>query len=198
MKHISIILAFLLMLSSPVTAQDWDKGLFAYRATLYAEALKEIQPLADGGYVFAQYHLGHMYRNGWGVPQSYKEAFKWYVLAADKGLADAQDNLGNIYQYGEIGVPQSYKKAISWYILAAKQGHASAQYKLGLNYEKGSGVLKDYYMAHMWYNLASSSEYSAGSSAREEIAKKMTSEAIERAQAFAIKCTTSNYKKCGY
>ena len=35
----------------------------------------------------AQTNLGNRYRNGEGVPQDYKEAVKWYRLAAEQGIA---------------------------------------------------------------------------------------------------------------
>ena len=35
MKHLSIILAFLVMLSAPVAAQDWDKGWASSEAEGY-------------------------------------------------------------------------------------------------------------------------------------------------------------------
>ena len=46
----------------------------------------------------AQYNLGVMYDNGDGVPQDYKEAVKWYRLAAEQGDASAQYNLGLMYE----------------------------------------------------------------------------------------------------
>ena len=42
-----------------------------------------------------------------GVPQDYKEAVKWFRLAAEQGLAEAQYNLGNRYHNGQ-GVPQAF------------------------------------------------------------------------------------------
>ena len=39
-----------------------------------------------------------MYDNGDGVPQDYKEAVKWYRLAAEQGDAAAQYNLGIMYK----------------------------------------------------------------------------------------------------
>ena len=41
MKHLTMILAFLMTLSSPVAAQDFAKGLTAYNMADYATALKE-------------------------------------------------------------------------------------------------------------------------------------------------------------
>ena len=67
-----------------------------------------------------------MYDNGWGVPQDYTEAVKWYRLAAKQGYASAQFNLGVMYDNG-WGVPQDYNEAVKWYRLGAEQGDASAQ-----------------------------------------------------------------------
>ena len=78
-----------------------------------------------------------------GVPQDYKEAVKWYRLAAEQGDATAQYNLGIMYDNGQ-GVPQDYKEAIKWYRLAAEQGNAKAQYNLGAMYDNGEGVPQDY------------------------------------------------------
>ncbi len=36
----------------------------------------------------------------------------------------------------------------------AKQGHAKAQYNLALKYVEGHGVLQDFVMAHMYWNIA--------------------------------------------
>jgi len=44
---------------------------------------------AEQGYANAQYNLGKMYAKGQGVIQDYKEALKWYKLAAAKGYKDA-------------------------------------------------------------------------------------------------------------
>ena len=77
-----LVLAFLMTLSSPVVAQDYEKGHVAYEAGDYAAALREWTPLAEQGLTAAQYNLGIMYANGQGVLQDYKDAVKWYRLAA--------------------------------------------------------------------------------------------------------------------
>ena len=66
-----------------------------------------------------QYNLGVMYYNGQGVPQDYKEAMKWFRMAAEQGHADAQYNLGVIYSNGK-GVPQDHKEAMKWLRMAAE------------------------------------------------------------------------------
>jgi TPR repeat protein len=59
----------------------------------YATALGLLRPLAEQGLAKAQYALGAMYDHGWGVPQNYAEALKWYRLAADQGDVLAQNSL---------------------------------------------------------------------------------------------------------
>ena len=137
-----------------------------------------------------------MYRNGQGVPQDYAEAVKWWRLAADQGIAQAQGNLGVMYRRGQ-GVPQDYKEAVKWYRLAADQGKAKAQTNLGVMYEYGNSVLQDNVMAHMWYNIGSANGNELGGTNRENLAKKMTPAAIEKAQAMARECMSSGYTKCG-
>ena len=122
-KHIAIILAFLLMLSSPVAAQDYDKGLAAYINEDYATAFKEWKPLAEQGLAIAQLNLGIMYSNGQGVVQDYKEAVKWYKLAAKQGLSPAQFNLSLMYRKG-WGVPKDYVEAYKWANLSSANGHS--------------------------------------------------------------------------
>ena len=196
-KHIAIILAFLLMLSSPVAAQDYDKGLAAYINEDYATAFKEWKPLADQGLAIAQLNLGVMYTNGWGVIQDYKEAVKWFKLAAEQEDAKAQHSLGVMYTNG-WGIIQDYKEAVKWYKLAAEQGYAKAQSNLGLMYVLGQGVIQDYAMAHLWLNIGATNGDELGGTNRDVIAEEMTSAAIEKAQAMARKCMESNYEECGY
>ena len=138
-----------------------------------------------------------MYGNGEGVLQDYKEAVKWYRLAAEQGYVDAQFNLGVVYDNGE-GVPQDYAEAVKWYRLAAEQGSAKAQNNLGIMYEYGDGVIQDNTMAHMWYNIASANGHEKAGGYRDERAGLMTNADISKAQAMARECMQSGYTKCGY
>ena len=74
MKHLySLVLAIALLVGgvSIATAQDFQKGFAAYQAGDFATALQEWTPLAEQGNSTAQYALGVMYDNGYGVPQDY-------------------------------------------------------------------------------------------------------------------------------
>ena len=87
---------------------------------------------------------------------------------------------------------------MKWFRLAAEQGDAQAQNNLGVMYKNGKGVLQDNTMAHMWYNIGAANGNENGGTNRDRIAKEMTPAAIEKAQAMARECMSSNYKKCGY
>ena len=123
-------LAVGLMLAGPVSAQDLTKGLAAYRAGDYATALQEWRPLAEQGYVAAQFSLGIMYRNGEGVPQDYAEAMKWYRLAAEQGNSKAQFNLGVMYANGN-SVLQDDVLAHMWFNIASVNGDAAGSENRG-------------------------------------------------------------------
>ena len=117
--------AFLLgtAVAVPVMAQDFDKGLAAYRAGDYATAVQEWRPLAEQGEAIAQVNLGFMYENGRGVLQDYAEAVRWYRMAAEQGNAWAQASLGFMY-FGGRGVLQDYVLAHMWFNISAANGNA--------------------------------------------------------------------------
>ena len=108
-----ILIAFLMTFASAISAQDFQKGYEAARSGDFETALKEWKPLAERGNIVAQYNLGMMYRNGWGVSRYGNEAVRWYKLSAKQGYADAQFNLGVIYYEGRA-VLQDYKEAAKW------------------------------------------------------------------------------------
>jgi len=110
-------------------SQDVPSRNFSEKATTRIVALHETRTLANYGDAAAQFNLGFMYDKGQGVPEDYKEAVKWWRLAADQGYALAQYNLGMKYHHGR-DVPQDHKEAVKWYRLAADQGDANAQKSL--------------------------------------------------------------------
>ena len=189
--------AFFMFGAVSAQAQDWAKGFSAYEGGDFATALKEWRPLAEQGDADAQYNLGVMYDNGDGVAQDYAEAVRWFRLAAEQGYAYAQSNLGVMYQNGN-GVVQDYAEAVKLYRLAAEQGHAGAQNNLGVMYAYGNGVLQNNILSHMWYNIASANGKKKSSEWRDNIATKMTSADISKAQAMAKVCMSSGYKNCGW
>ena len=113
------------MLSLPVAAQDYQKGVEAHDRGDFATALREWRPLAEQGDAKAQFNLGGMYEFGLGVTEDGAEAVKWYRKAAEQGDAKAQIQLALIYDIGMV-VPQDYVQAYVWYKLAVTQGDEKA------------------------------------------------------------------------
>ena len=122
----AVALGLSLLLVGVCYAQDFDKGLAAYKKKDYTLALREWRPLAETGDADAQSNLGLMYDTGQGVPQNAAEAVKWYRLAADQGYASAQSNLGVMYANGQ-GAPQNNVKAYVWWSVSAAQGNEKAK-----------------------------------------------------------------------
>jgi TPR repeat protein len=160
----------------------FPEGASAYNARNYAQALKEIAPLARAGNPEAQHLLGLMYYMGRGVARDYKQAFQWHLKAAQQGKADAQYVVGAMYYTGNA-VPQDQKHAVTWFRKAAEQGHAEAQHALGLMYRYHvAGVPGDPVIAYMLWNLAAAGGNHNAVGQRAAIAKQMTQEQIEEAQ----------------
>jgi TPR repeat protein len=101
----------------------------------------------------AQFNLGVMYADGYGVAKDEAEAVNWYRKAAVQGVAEAQFNLGAMYTYG-LGVAKDEAEAVKWYRKAAEQGYANAQFNLGSAYYNGAGVQQEYKEAVAWFRKA--------------------------------------------
>jgi TPR repeat protein len=182
-KHIVAILLALGLHSSAMAG--FTEGANAYNARNYALALKEITPLAKSGNADAQHLLGLMYYMGRGVQRDYKQAFSWHYKAAQQGKADAQYVIGAMYYTGNA-VPQDQKLAVTWFRKAAEQGHPDAQHALGLMYRYHvAGMPQDMVIAYMLWNLAAANGNRSATEQRAIIARQMTQEQIEEAQALS-------------
>jgi TPR repeat protein len=184
MKKLTIAILVALGLHGSAMA-GFTEGANAYNARNYAQALKEISPLARSGNADAQHLLGLMYYMGRGVQRDYKQAFAWHYKAALQGKADAQYVIGAMYYTGNA-VPQDHKLAVEWFRRAAEQGHAEAQHALGLMYRYHvAGMPQDMVIAYMLWNLAAASGSRNAVEQRAGIARQMTQEQIEEAQALS-------------
>lgn len=183
---VAILLALGLHLGLPSTAQaGFLEGANAYNARNYTLAMREIAPLARAGNPDAQHLLGLMYYMGRGVTRDYKQAFTWHMKAAEQGKADAQYVVGAMYYTGNA-VPQDQRHAVTWFRKAAEQGHGEAQHALGLMYRYHvAGVPGDPVIAYILFNLAAAGGNHNAVGQRAAIAKTMTQEQIEEAQALS-------------
>ncbi len=107
---------------------NYEKGMKQYKPDDVAAAVRELKPLAEQGDAAAQFNLGSLYYQGWGVPQDYREAAKWLRKAAEQNHGFAQATLGTIYAEGVQGViGKDYPQALMWFILATAQGDMEAR-----------------------------------------------------------------------
>ena len=146
----SLIFLLAILLTPTTYADDLSEAKKAFNNGQYDAVFERFSTFAKQGSTDAEYILGLMYDNGYGVKQNYHEAVKWYYKAAEDGNDSAQYNLGNMYIDGR-GVRQDYAKAVKWYLLAAKQNSAAAQYNLAIRYYKGEGVRQNKATAKEWF-----------------------------------------------
>lgn len=188
--RISIRIALLLVFfhySTFVFSADLEKGLAAFNEGDYETSLAECQPLADEGNAGAQFCVGRLYANGFGVAMDDAQAIKWYGLASDAGHAEAQFNLGVMYANG-WGVEMDWDESARYYILAAEQGFVPAQKALAYAYGHGMGVLKNRVQAYVWYDVAAQLEDDLGAGLkRDDLVEKMSAEEVATAQQAALK-----------
>ena len=116
------------------------------------------------------------------------------VLAFGAGAVLSQDFQKGLAAY-EAG---DYATALEEWRPLAEQGSVDAQHILGAMYDKGTGVLQDYVMAHMWLNIAAANGHEKAGEFRQKIAGQMTSADISEAQKMARECMNNKYKNCGF
>ena len=169
-----------LLFATSAWGADFKKGHDAYSSGDYQTALSEWQVLAEEGHADAQFGMGLLYANGFGVSLDDNLALKWYRLAADKGHGEAQCNLAVMYANG-WGVTQSDEEALKWYSLAADGGITQAQVGLARMYLRGLGTGADKIEAHKWFAIAASLGDSSAAFKRDELAAKLSAEEISAA-----------------
>ncbi|MCP5230726.1 MAG: SEL1-like repeat protein [Zoogloeaceae bacterium] len=112
--------------AAPQSADLYKRGVDYMAAGNFADAYCLWKPLAQQGYPEAQYSIGWMYANGYGLAMDEKQALDWWKRAAEHGHADAQFAVAMAYMYGD-GVKQDRGKAAQWLIKAARAGVDDAQ-----------------------------------------------------------------------
>ena len=106
-------------------ADDYGKGVSAFRNGDYGYSVSLLKPLAQAGDPFAQFALAVMYDDGLGLPQNFVRALHWYRKAAHSGLVDSQYMVARFYGRGR-GVKQDPATAFFWFNIAAAGGHPYA------------------------------------------------------------------------
>jgi uncharacterized protein len=125
----------------------------AYSKENWPVVIEQTLPAAEKGNPYAQTIMGLLSYHGYGVPQNYLEAARWYGLAAKQQFAIAQANLADLYIAG-YGVGRDVGRAIDLWERAADKGHTIAMADLGSLYAMGEGVSADICKAYDWWRKA--------------------------------------------
>ena len=96
----------------------------------------------QGGIKKARLSIGSIHYEGLNNKPNYREAAKWYRLAASDGEPDGEYMTGLLFEKG-LGLPKFYAEAIRWYKLATKQRSFLGKFRLALLMYKGLGTKKD-------------------------------------------------------
>lgn len=108
--------------------QRHERALQAMRAGNYAEAFCIWRPLAEAGDAQAQFSLGWMYHNGYGLVIDDSQTLHWWERAAAQQLADAAFALGMLFSFGDGGdIERDVPRAANHYLQAARLGHQEAK-----------------------------------------------------------------------
>lgn len=134
---------------------------------------------AAQGFVPAQYRLGNLYEMGNGVEKDLEQARLWYQRSAEAGNRMAMHNLAALYAGGAMG-EQEFELAAEWFAQAAGRGMTDSQFNLGMLYARGLGVEQDFEQSYKWFSLAALNGDQDAAKAREDIAKSLTAEAVNR------------------
>lgn len=123
---ITLLSFFSLAASIDVAANDLDYAVNAMRTGDFAEAYCIIRPLAEAGDAEAQYNIGWMYLNGYGLRVNDGLALQWWEKASQQGNADASFSIGMLYSLGDGEISKDTNKAIDYYLLSAENGQEDA------------------------------------------------------------------------
>jgi len=102
----------------------------------------------------SQCEMGAFYADKSGGHQDYREAIRWYEVAAEKGVERALFEIGRIYDINGTGVAGEKNKALKIYKKLAVRGYPTAQCVLGMKYRLGDGVRENLKEAAKWLERA--------------------------------------------
>lgn len=98
----------------------------------------------------SQYEMGTYYADPSGSHQNYREAIRWYEVAAEQGMERALFEVRRIYDINGVCSAEEKNKALQIYTKLATRGYPTAQCILGMKYRLGDGVEEDLKEAEKW------------------------------------------------
>lgn len=148
LKHSLLTCVICMAFVGPTSASTLAEGESALLAKSYQDALRILEPLANGGNHEAQRLIGEMCLQGQGMQADASAAFKWTELSAERGNRVAEYNMGYLHEHG-LGTPRSMDLALKWYVRSANKQYSLAARRLGDFYASS-----DRSAAIRWYEQA--------------------------------------------
>ncbi|GHC66510.1 SEL1-like repeat protein [Limoniibacter endophyticus] len=147
-----------------------------------AQALQWFTKSAEADFALAQYRLGNAYEKGIGTERDLDLARQWYEKAAIKGNASAMHNLAVLYAMGTDGKTDN-RAAVRWFREAADRGIKDSQFNMGVLAAKGVGMEQSLEESYQWFDVVARTGDKDAARKRDEIAKSMRPEELDRAKA---------------
>ncbi len=116
----------LFLVSTATFSNELGDAATAMRLGDYAEAYCQLKPLAQAGNNEAQYTIGWMYHNGYGLRVNDNLALEWWIKASEQGNTDASFSIAMLYNQGEGPISKNLTKAVDYYLLATADKHNEA------------------------------------------------------------------------
>ncbi len=146
-----------------------------------AAAARWYEKAAEQGLAPAQYRVGTFYEKGIGVSRDIGKAKTWYQLAAQQGNASAMHNLAVLLATGTDGASDN-DAAARWFQAAADLGVKDSQFNLGILSAKGVGMKQDLADSYKWFALVAKTGDKDAAAKRDEVAKALAPEQLEKAR----------------
>ncbi len=115
-----------------------------------SDAVSEMNQMAESGYMYAQYLMGKLWRDGPLLIPNAVNARYWFEQAAEQGHLVAQYSLAKLYLSDDVEV-RDIRLGLNWLYTAAVNGSSYAMYRLAKECFKGELIEKDTEHAIEWF-----------------------------------------------
>jgi len=151
------------ILDKTLHRQSCVQAFGEYSKGNFERALIRYEIAADQGSILAQKNAAWLYEMGLGVgilgqfstdtQLKYRNAFRFYQLAAEQSSATAHLKLGDYKFYG-LGTEVDIPLAAQYYQVGSDLRSPQATFNIGWMHQKGLGLPKDFHLAKRYYDLA--------------------------------------------
>ena len=195
-KLIVIVLFFICTAFAGVAKADaYLRGFEALEQKDYKTALYFLSMFAANGDARANYNLGVMYREGFGVDQDDIEALTHFIAAAEDGHMLGNYAVGLAFLRGR-GSDVDAEAALFYLKEATLLGHALSPVEIGRVYFEGKLTEKDVVAAHFWWSLARDRNAPGAIESLNSLNQQMTEAQKQQAALRQQRCRIQTLRKC--